>query len=113
MTTNKWNASLKPILKKKKLILFSVLVSLLLLLLIKYSIEIRKSFNPQAPTKCLFCEIANGSRTPPILEFENDEYVIFKDKKPASTYHYLAIPKKHYDSLNVLNKSHVGLGKSS
>ncbi|KAL7740614.1 hypothetical protein ACLKA6_009496 [Drosophila palustris] len=31
------------------------------------------------------------------------------DKRPVSTYHYLAIPKQHYDSLNVLNKSHVDL----
>ncbi|KAH8392487.1 hypothetical protein KR215_009497, partial [Drosophila sulfurigaster] len=66
----------------------------------------------QSPAKCLFCQFANGNRTPPVLEFENDEYVIFKDIRPASTYHYLAIPKKHYESLKVLNKSHVGLGKS-
>ncbi|KAH8377788.1 hypothetical protein KR093_007133, partial [Drosophila rubida] len=64
----------------------------------------------QSPEKCLFCEIASGNRTPPVLEFENDEYVIFKDIRPASTHHYLAIPKQHFESLNVLNKSHVGLG---
>ncbi|KAH8263701.1 hypothetical protein KR044_012704, partial [Drosophila immigrans] len=90
--------------------LFSLLIALILLLFIKYTIETStKSFNPQSPPKCLFCEFASGNRTPPILEFETDEYVIFKDIRPASTYHYLAIPKQHYESLNVLNKSHVGL----
>ncbi|KAH8403055.1 hypothetical protein KR222_003758, partial [Zaprionus bogoriensis] len=62
-------------------------------------------------SKCLFCDIANGRKVPPKLEFENDEYVIFKDIRPAAKHHYLAIPKEHYESIKVLNRSHVGLVK--
>lgn len=62
-------------------------------------------------SKCLFCNIANGRKPPVKLLYENEEYAILKDKYPASTHHYLAIPKQHYTSLKVLNKSHVGLGK--
>ncbi|XP_034471617.1 histidine triad nucleotide-binding protein 3 [Drosophila innubila] len=106
---NKWNAVSEILWRKKKCILLFLLVFLLFILFIKYSIETGKSINTVSPSNCLFCKIANGSRTPHKLEFENDEYVIFMDKRPVSTHHYLAIPKTHYDSLNVLNKSHVGL----
>lgn len=88
-----------------------ILFGLMFILFVKYSIETGRSLNTLSPSKCLFCEIANGSRTPSKLEFENDEYVIFMDKRPVSTYHYLAIPKTHYDSLSVLNRSHVGICK--
>ncbi|XP_062120646.1 adenosine 5'-monophosphoramidase HINT3 [Drosophila sulfurigaster albostrigata] len=110
MSSSKRYGSCRNVWKKKKCILFSVLIFLIFVLFIKYTIETTtKSFNEQSPAKCLFCQIASGNRTPPVLEFENDEYVIFKDIRPASTHHYLAIPKKHYESLKVLNKSHVGL----
>ncbi|KRF81583.1 adenosine 5'-monophosphoramidase HINT3 [Drosophila virilis] len=95
---------------KKRFICFP-LAFLTLCLFVKYSLktENENDYNDSSPSKCLFCGIASGRITPPKLEFENDEYVIFKDIKPAATYHYLAIPKQHFDSLNVLNKSHVGL----
>ncbi|XP_017858231.1 PREDICTED: histidine triad nucleotide-binding protein 3 [Drosophila arizonae] len=94
-------------LKKRHLLI--PLACLVLFIFIKYTIEFGNDLNDQSPIECLFCNIAHGRITPPKLEFENDEYVIFKDKNPASTYHYLAIPKQHFDSLKVLNKSHVGL----
>ncbi|XP_017076440.1 histidine triad nucleotide-binding protein 3 isoform X2 [Drosophila eugracilis] len=60
--------------------------------------------------KCFFCDFAHHVQgPPPVLEVETDEYVIFKDKYPASTFHYLAIPKEHFDSFKSLNKSHLGL----
>ncbi|XP_030385975.1 histidine triad nucleotide-binding protein 3-like [Scaptodrosophila lebanonensis] len=62
-----------------------------------------------APPSCIFCDISSGKVPQTKLEVETDEYVIFKDIKPASTYHYLAVPKQHYESLEVLNKSHDGL----
>ncbi|KAH8298263.1 hypothetical protein KR018_012212, partial [Drosophila ironensis] len=59
---------------------------------------------------CFFCDFAHRrSGPPPILEVETDEYVIFKDKNPVAKHHYLAIPKEHLHSFNVLNKSHLGL----
>ncbi|XP_017130091.1 histidine triad nucleotide-binding protein 3 [Drosophila elegans] len=59
---------------------------------------------------CFFCDFANHRKgPPPVLEVETDEYVIFKDKYPAAQHHYLAIPKEHFDSFQVLNGSHLGL----
>ncbi|EDW79028.1 uncharacterized protein Dwil_GK10717 [Drosophila willistoni] len=58
---------------------------------------------------CLFCNIANGKVPDTKLEVETDEYVIFKDIKPAAKFHYLAVPKLHYESLNTLTKSHEQL----
>ncbi|XP_017056121.1 histidine triad nucleotide-binding protein 3 [Drosophila ficusphila] len=54
---------------------------------------------------CIFCKIANGEEPSTVLEKETDEFVIFKDIKPASQHHYLAVTKKHYNSLKTLNKS--------
>ncbi|XP_030557016.1 histidine triad nucleotide-binding protein 3 [Drosophila novamexicana] len=93
---------------KKRFISFP-LAFLTLCLFIKYSLQTENDHNDSSISECLFCGIASGKITPPKLEFENDEFVIFKDIKPAATYHYLAIPKQHFDSLKVLNKSHVGL----
>ncbi|KAH8372008.1 hypothetical protein KR093_009706 [Drosophila rubida] len=57
---------------------------------------------------CIFCNISSG-KSDTTLEFETDEFVIFKDIKPASTYHYLIVTKEHYESLKVLDKSHTKL----
>ncbi|XP_026844174.1 histidine triad nucleotide-binding protein 3 [Drosophila persimilis] len=62
-----------------------------------------------ATDNCLFCNIASGQDAATKLEIETDEFVIFRDIKPASTHHYLAVTKQHYSSLKSLNKSHDGL----
>ncbi|KAH8412341.1 hypothetical protein KR009_001391, partial [Drosophila setifemur] len=63
-----------------------------------------------ASRDCFFCDFAHHRKgPPPVLEVETEDYVIFKDKYPAAKHHYLAIPKEHYDSFSVLNKSHLGL----
>ncbi|ALC38005.1 CG15362 [Drosophila busckii] len=93
-------------LKKKKLLLVSLIGVLLVLLFLNYTIGLGDYRKTEAP--CLFCDIANKSLLPK-LEYETDEYVIFKDKYPASTHHYLAVPKLHFESIKVLNRSHVGL----
>ncbi|KAH8345935.1 hypothetical protein KR067_009513 [Drosophila pandora] len=58
---------------------------------------------------CIFCKITSGQDANTVLEMENDEFVIFKDIKPASEHHYLAVTKEHHNSLKTLNKSHEDL----
>ncbi|XP_013114887.1 adenosine 5'-monophosphoramidase HINT3 isoform X1 [Stomoxys calcitrans] len=64
-------------------------------------------FDEMAP--CIFCEIAGGRSPNTQIEVETDEYVIFKDIKPASTHHYLAVPKRHIESLKVMTKEDIPL----
>lgn len=44
---------------------------------------------------CIFCDIVAGKSPDTTIEFSNEDIVIFKDIKPASDHHYLAVPKKH------------------
>lgn len=62
---------------------------------------------------CIFCKITSGQDANTVLEMENDEFVIFKDIKPASQHHYLAVTKEHHNSLKTLNKSHEDLGENA
>lgn len=50
---------------------------------------------------CIFCDIINKKTDTEIL-FENDDFVAFRDIKPASTFHFLIIPKKHIINTNSL-----------
>ncbi|XP_017065144.1 histidine triad nucleotide-binding protein 3 [Drosophila eugracilis] len=59
-----------------------------------------------ADDNCIFCKIASGNDPTSVLEVETDEFVIFKDIKPASQHHFLAVTKEHYNSLKELDKSH-------
>ncbi|XP_018789658.1 PREDICTED: histidine triad nucleotide-binding protein 3 [Bactrocera latifrons] len=58
---------------------------------------------------CIFCEISAGKQPNTVIDFENEDFVIFKDIKPSSTYHYLAVPKRHIESLKSLTKNDIGL----
>lgn len=61
---------------------------------------------------CIFCDIADKRSTETVIEFENDEMVIFKDIRPAAEHHFLAVPKFHFDSVKSLNKEeHLVLSK--
>ncbi|XP_023176607.2 histidine triad nucleotide-binding protein 3 isoform X2 [Drosophila hydei] len=55
---------------------------------------------------CVFCDIVKG-KSETILEAESEEFVIFRDIKPAAPNHYLIVPKQHYDSLKTLDESHI------
>lgn len=44
---------------------------------------------------CVFCDILEGKFPQTNLEFSNENIVVFKDIKPASDFHYLAVSKKH------------------
>ncbi|XP_017841625.1 histidine triad nucleotide-binding protein 3 [Drosophila busckii] len=57
---------------------------------------------------CIFCDIVSG-KTNTVLEAETDECAIFKDIRPAAKHHYLIVPRQHYDSLKVLDKSHENM----
>ncbi|SPP85066.1 histidine triad nucleotide-binding protein 3 [Drosophila guanche] len=96
---------------KRKKTIFAALAGLGLLGLVAvYNCGANNPTAAALQDKCLFCDFANGRQgPPPVLEVQTDEYVIFKDKSPAATYHYLAIPKQHFDSFSVLNRSHIGL----
>ncbi|XP_016962847.1 adenosine 5'-monophosphoramidase HINT3 [Drosophila biarmipes] len=62
-----------------------------------------------AEDNCIFCKISGGQEPTTVLELETDEFVIFKDIKPASQHHYLAVTKRHYTSLKDLDKTHDAL----
>ena len=45
-------------------------------------------------SNCIFCKIAS-KKTPTEVLYEDSEYVCFIDHRPASTHHYLVIPRQH------------------
>lgn len=50
---------------------------------------------------CIFCKIVNGE-IPNKSVLENDDFLCFEDINPACKIHLLIIPKKHYDSFDVM-----------
>lgn len=60
---------------------------------------------------CIFCDIIAGQSPETIIEFQNENIVIFKDIKPASDYHYLAVPKRHYEHARTLNVNQKDLSE--
>uniref|UniRef100_A0A1I8MFP1 Adenosine 5'-monophosphoramidase HINT3 n=1 Tax=Musca domestica TaxID=7370 RepID=A0A1I8MFP1_MUSDO len=91
----------------KKYLCCAVFTLAILLPIILYKIALAPPpFDPMAP--CIFCQIASHTKGAEI-EVETDEYVIFKDIKPASTHHYLAVPKRHVESLKTMTKDDIPL----
>ncbi|ENN75563.1 adenosine 5'-monophosphoramidase HINT3 [Dendroctonus ponderosae] len=60
------------------------------------------------PKECIFCKIV-AKTAKASLKFENEEIMVFEDIKPASTHHYLAIPKEHIENVHSLQTAHLGL----
>lgn len=52
---------------------------------------------------CVFCKIIR-KEAPGESIYEDDEVICIKDIKPASTYHYLIIPKRHISTPKDLKK---------
>lgn len=52
---------------------------------------------------CIFCKIAN-KEIPANFIYEDENVVAFNDLNPQAPTHFLVIPKKHYASLNEINK---------
>uniref|UniRef100_A0A182SWA4 Adenosine 5'-monophosphoramidase HINT3 n=1 Tax=Anopheles maculatus TaxID=74869 RepID=A0A182SWA4_9DIPT len=51
---------------------------------------------------CVFCKIATGNDPATDIVFRNERMCIFKDIRPASDFHYLAIPNHHVVNVNSL-----------
>lgn len=69
--------------------------------------------NMSVVPNCEFCKIVNGDSPDTRVEFDNERIVIFADHKPASDYHYLAVPKMHIDDARKLTINDKDLGKIS
>lgn len=54
-----------------------------------------------ARMSCIFCDIVSKKTDTEIL-FENDDFVAFRDIKPAAAFHFLIIPKHHILNTNAL-----------
>lgn len=62
---------------------------------------------------CVFCDIVAGKCPDTVIEYQNEEVVIFKDIDPSADFHFLAIPREHHESLLTLNqKEHSSLSES-
>ncbi|CAL1261830.1 unnamed protein product [Larinioides sclopetarius] len=58
--------------------------------------------------KCIFCNIQDSSTE---IFYEDEEYLAFKDIRPATSHHYLIIPKNHIRNISNLSPSDVTLVK--
>uniref|UniRef100_A0A182NH94 Adenosine 5'-monophosphoramidase HINT3 n=1 Tax=Anopheles dirus TaxID=7168 RepID=A0A182NH94_9DIPT len=54
---------------------------------------------------CVFCKIATGADPATEIVFQNERLCIFKDIRPASDFHYLAIPNQHLENVNSLTSA--------
>lgn len=61
---------------------------------------------------CVFCDIVKGNSPQTIIEFENENILIFKDIRPASDFHYLAVSKKHIPDVRNLNQNDKQLSEN-
>jgi len=60
---------------------------------------------------CLFCKIV-AKQIPADVMYEDDEFLAFKDIRPAAPVHLLLIPKQHVSTLSDCGDSHAEmLGK--
>lgn len=57
---------------------------------------------------CLFCNIASGEITAPIV-YQDDKVVAFNDIAPQAPHHVLIIPRKHIATINDLNSEDADL----
>lgn len=57
---------------------------------------------------CLFCKIAKGD-IPSAKVYDDDEFVAFKDIRPAAETHVLVIPRKHIATLSDVTESDAPL----
>ncbi|XP_065843266.1 adenosine 5'-monophosphoramidase HINT3-like [Oscarella lobularis] len=45
--------------------------------------------------RCTFCRIASGRDDKSELLYDDDNFVAFRDIRPAAEHHYLVVPKRH------------------
>ncbi|EJD55060.1 HIT-like protein [Auricularia subglabra TFB-10046 SS5] len=56
---------------------------------------------------CIFCDVRAEKGFDILLE--TDEFVVFRDIRPACAHHLQVVPKKHIDNVRSLSAEHVGL----
>ncbi|GAA5945946.1 hypothetical protein JCM10213_006197 [Rhodosporidiobolus nylandii] len=56
---------------------------------------------------CVFCDVSveKGFR----VVWENDEFIIFRDRSPGSRVHLLALPRRHVDNVKTLRAEDAGM----
>ncbi len=60
---------------------------------------------------CIFCKVV-AKQIPSGIVYEDDEFLAFKDIRPAAPVHLLLIPKRHVSTLSDCSADHaVMLGK--
>ena len=57
---------------------------------------------------CLFCRMVSGEIPVPKL-YEDDNFIVIKDKFPKAEVHLLVVPRQHIPSLVELGDEHRGL----
>lgn len=45
------------------------------------------------------------------IVYEEEDFIVFKDIRPAAEFHILIIPKNHFGPIQSLNKSHIEMLK--
>jgi histidine triad (HIT) family protein len=64
----------------------------------------------EAPAGCIFCRIATGSMTVPLV-YEDDRCIAFADVNPQAPVHVLIIPRQHIESLADVSADEALLGR--
>jgi len=57
---------------------------------------------------CIFCQIVSH-QLPADIIYEDDDLAVFKDINPSAPIHLLIVPKKHLDSLNIIDEKNAGI----
>lgn len=57
--------------------------------------------------KCVFCDIVEGKIDNDKVIYEDENLVVFPDRRPASMHHYLVVTKEHIRDAKHLNGSHI------
>ncbi|XP_071440267.1 adenosine 5'-monophosphoramidase HINT3-like isoform X2 [Hetaerina americana] len=58
--------------------------------------------------KCIFCKICKGEVDTQLL-YEDEEYVVFKDRAPYAQHHYLVVTKNHIPDAKCLKKDQLNI----
>ncbi|KAI0259091.1 HIT-like protein [Gloeopeniophorella convolvens] len=63
--------------------------------------------SPPRVKDCVFCDVSreNGFA----IVYEDEEFVVFKDRRPAALHHLLVIPRRHIGSVKALSKEDLPL----
>ncbi|XP_022687356.1 histidine triad nucleotide-binding protein 3-like isoform X2 [Varroa jacobsoni] len=63
----------------------------------------------QIPVQCVFCRIARGDDPTSEIHYHDSQFVVISDIAPASTHHYLVIPKEHIRDVRCLDDRHIDM----